>query len=231
SWLVDADDDIASPVKMQPSNAPPKSVGMTMSSGTTARDALDWIRKKVEQAVAVAGSDVSPPALFRLGPGRSVFITAWKAVFGITGLFSGFNAFLAELPGLARDSGVTLSIGPALDTPLFGGGVGVVFGPDSQVALFGTGEFSVDRSSLKEFASWLKLALQAKMKLGYNSGGIDGFANLGKVAQINVGDEVVVGAELWLDRSGNGIGGAVSIGVGFALQLAAGEPPPLPTPR
>jgi hypothetical protein len=226
-----ADDDLESPVKMQSSKATPATVGMTMSSGTTARDALDWIRKRVEQAVAVAGSDVSPPALFRLGAGSDVFIKAWQMVFSVTGLFSGFNAFLADLPGLARDSGVTLSIGPALDTPLFGGGVGVVFGPDSQVALFGTGEFSIDLTSLKEFVSSLKLALQAKMKLGYNSGGIDGFANLGKVAQVNVGDEVVVGAELWLDRSGNGIGGAVSIGVGFALQLAADEPPPLPTPR
>ena len=209
--------------RMRPSRSSPSRLGLTMSSGTTAHDALDWIRRKVEQAVAVAGSDVDPPSLYRLGGSSGTFISAWQTVFGITGYFSGFNAFLAELPGLARDTGVTLSIGPALDTPLFGGGVGVVFGPDAQVALFGTGEISADLSSLSEFASSLKLALQAKMKLGYNNGGIAGFASLGKVAAVNVGEEVVVGAELWLDRSGNGLGGAVSIGVGMALQLAANE--------
>ena len=116
---------------------------------------------------------------------------------------------------------VTLSIGPALDTPVFGGGVGVVFAPNGQVALFGAGEISVDFEGLSQFVSSLKLALQAKMKLGYNSGGIEGFASLAKVASVNVGEELVVGAELWLDGSGSGLGGAVSIGVGFALQLAA----------
>ena len=69
--------------------------------------------------------------------------------------------------------------------------------------------------------SSLKLALQAKMKLGYNNGGIEGFASLAKVASINAGGEIVVGAEIWLDGSGSGLGGAVSIGVGLALQLAA----------
>ena len=226
-----ADGETESPVKMQPSKAAPQLVGMTMSSGTTARDALDWIRHKVEQAVAVAGSDVDPPSLFRLGANSGTFITAWQAVFAVTGLFSGFNAFFAQLPGVARDTGVTLSIGPALDTPLCGGGVGAVFAPDGQAALFGSGDVSVDFSGLHEFVSSLKVALQVKMKLGYNRGGIDGFASLAKVAAVNVGDELVVGAELWLDGTGNGIGGAVSIGAGLALQLATGEQPALPTPR
>ena len=97
----------------------------------------------------------------------------------------------------------------------------MVFAPNGQVALFGAGEISVDFGGLSEFASSLKAALQAKMKLGYNSGGIEGFESLAKVASVNVGGEIVVGAELWLDGSGSGIGGAVSIGVGFALQLAA----------
>ncbi|MEP6502446.1 MAG: papain-like cysteine protease family protein [Betaproteobacteria bacterium] len=202
----------------------PSRMGITMSSGTTAREALDWIRHTVEQAVNVAGSDVDPPSLYRLDGNSGTFITAWQAVFGITGLLIPTNAFLAAMPTLAHDTGVTLSIGPALDTPLFGGGIGVVLGPDGQVALFGTGEISADFSALSEFASSLKLALQAKMKLGYNSGGIAGFASLGKVAAVNVGEEIVGGAEIWLDRAGNGIGGAVSIGVGLALQLAADDP-------
>jgi hypothetical protein len=195
-----------------------------LSSGTTAQDALNWIMRKVEQGVAAVGSDVSPPSLYRLGGNSSTFISAWETVLGVTSFLNPGNAFLAALPGLARDTGVTLSIGPALDTPVFGGGVGVVFGPDGQVALFGSGEISVDLSGLSDFVSSLKLALQAKMKLGYNRGGINGFASLAKVASINVGEEIVVGAELWLDGSGSGIGGAVSIGVGLALQLAQ-EPP------
>jgi hypothetical protein len=228
---AEGDIDTASPVKMEPATSAPAPVGLTMSSGTTARDALNWIKSKVEQVVGAVGSDVNPPSLFRLGANSGTFITLWEDFFKVTGLFSGFNAFLAEVPGLARDSGLTLSIGPALDTPLFGGGVGAVFSPDGQAALFGGGDISLDLSSLKEFVSSLKLALQVKMKLGYNGGGIDGFANLGKVAAVNAGEEVVVGAEIWLDRSGNGIGGAVSIGAGFALELAAGAEPPLPTPR
>ena len=219
-----------------PTRSSPLQMGIMLSSGTTARDALDWIVRKIERVVSVAGSAVDPPALFPLGANSSTFITVWEAAFGIGGFFSAANGFLAALPALARETGVTLSIGPALDTPLFGGGVGVVFGPDGQVALFGTGEISADLSSLGEFASSLKLALQAKMKLGYNNGGIAGFASLGQVAAVNVGEEVVVGAELWLDRSGNGLGGAVSIGVGLALQLATGQAAGaaktgLPTPR
>ena len=201
----------------------PQRLGFTMSSGTTARDALDWIRRRVEQAVNVAGSDVEPPSLYRLGDGSGTFITIWQAAFGISGLLLPLNAFLAALPTLARETGVTLSIGPALDTPVFGGGVGVVFGPDGQAALFGGGEISIDTSAIREFVASLKLALQVKMKLGYNNGGIAGFASIGKVAAVNVGDEIVGGAEIWLDRAGNGLGGAVSIGVGFAVELAADE--------
>jgi hypothetical protein len=202
--------------------APPR-VGITMSSGTTARDALDWIRRKIEQGVAVAGSDVSPPSLYRLGDNSSTFISAWEAGFGLTSFIAPANAFLAALPALARETGVTLSVGPALDTPVFGGGVGVVFAPNGQVALFGSAEISADFAGLSEFVSSLKVALQAKMKLGYNNSGIDGFASLAKVASLNVGEEIVVGAELWLDGAGNGLGGAVSIGVGLALQLAADQ--------
>jgi hypothetical protein len=218
--------------------ASPPRMGIMLSSGTTARDALDWITRKVELAVGVVGTDVGSPTLFRLGANSGTFVQAWEAVLGVTGLFSGLNAFLAQLPELARNTGVALSIGPALDTPLFGGGVGVVFGPDGQVALFGAGDISADFSALSEFVSSLKLALQAKMKLGYNRGGIDGFASVAKAAAVNVGEEVVVGAELWLDGAGNGLGGAVSIGVGMALQLATNERgraagkmrPPLPAP-
>ena len=199
----------------------PQRMGIMLSSGTTASDALNWIRRKIEQGVAAVGSNVSPPSLYRLGGSSGTFISAWEAVFNLTSFLSPGNAFLAALPGLARDLDVTLSIGPALDTPVFGGGVGVVFAPNGQVALFGAGEISVDFEGLSEFVSSLKLALQAKMKLGYNSGGIEGFASLAKVASINAGGEIVVGAELWLDGSGSGLGGAVSIGVGFALQLAA----------
>jgi len=117
----------------------PSGMGIMLSSGTTAQDALNWIMRKVEQAVSIAGSDVDPPSLYRLNGNSSTFISAWETVLGVTGFFSGFNAFLAGLPGLARDTGVTLSIGPALDTPLFGGGVGVAFAPAGQVALFGAG--------------------------------------------------------------------------------------------
>ena len=214
------------PVRMRPARGTatvaPR-VGIMLSSGTTAADALNWIMRKVEQAAAVMGSDVSPPSMLRLGGSSSTFVTAWQAVFGLTSLISPTNGFFAALPGLAADTGVTLSVGPALDTPLFGGGVGVVFAPDGQVALFGGGEVSVDFDGLSEFISSLKLALQAKMKLGYNRGGLDGFASLAKVASVNVGEEVVVGAELWLDASGSGLGGAVSIGAGFALQFAADQ--------
>jgi hypothetical protein len=218
--------DAPSSARARPRTPPARTsrVALSLSSGTTARDALDWIRRKVEQAVNVAGSDADPPSLYPLGDNSATFVKAWQATFGITGLLIPSNAFLASLPSLARETGVTLSIGPALDTPLFGGGVGVVFGPDGRVALFGTGEISVDFDGLSEFASSLKAALQAKMKLGYNNGGIEGFASLGKVAAVNVGEEIVVGAELWLDKSGNGLGGAVSIGVGLALELAAREP-------
>jgi hypothetical protein len=196
-------------------------VGYVLSGGTTARQALDWIVAKVEQVVDAVGSGVNPPVLYRLEGNSAAFISAWENVLGLTGLISSVNAFLAELPALARTADVTLSIGPALDTPLFGGGVGVVFAPDGQVALFGTGDISLSAEGLMDFVKSLKLALQAKMKLGYNNRGLDGFANLAKVASINVGAEIVGGSEIWLHSDGTGLGGAVSIGVGFALQLAA----------
>lgn len=202
---------------------PADTTAITMSGSTTARQALDWIMEKVEQIVGAVGDDVSPPSLYRLGSNSSAFVSAWETVLGAAGWLPGgaISSFLAELPGIARATNVTLSIGPALDTPLFGGGVGVVFAPDGQVALFGQGDISVDIEGLTEFVSSLKAALQAKLKLGYNRGGIDGFASLRKVGGVAVGEEIVVGAEIWLDGSGSGIGGAVSIGVGFALQLAA----------
>ena len=200
---------------------PQQRFGLQMSEGMTAQAALEWIRVKIEQAVGVMGSDVTPPSLYALGANSGAFRTAWQAANAAAGLFSPLNAFFADLPSLADRSGVTISIGPALDTPLFGGGVGVVFEPGGQVALFGSGEFTMDPSGIQEFVSSLKLALQAKLKLGYNSGGIAAFGNLGTVAGVAVGEEIVVGAEVWLDRQGYGIGGAVSIGVGFALQLAA----------
>lgn len=204
-----------------------QSAGQTaimLSSGTTAADALAWIRRTVEQVVGAVGDSVNPPSIYRLGDNSALFVSAWEKVLGLTSFFSGVNGFLAELPALARNTGVTLSIGPALDTPLFGGGVGVVFAPDGQVALFGAGDVSMSLDGLMEFVDSLKLALQAKMKLGYNRDGIDGFASLGKVAAVNVGEEIVVGAEVWLDTAGSGLGGAVSIGVGMALQLAAHDP-------
>lgn len=199
----------------------PERMGITLSSGTTAADALAFIRRTVEQVVDVVGDSVNPPALYRLGDNSALFISAWEKVLGLTSFFSSVNAFLAELPALARTANVTLSIGPALDTPLFGGGVGVVFAPNGDVALFGAGDVSLSLDGLMEFVDSLKLALQAKMKLGYNRDGLDGFASLGKVAAVNAGAEVVVGSEVWLDTSGSGLGGAVSIGVGMALQLAA----------
>ncbi|HEY0414164.1 MAG TPA: papain-like cysteine protease family protein [Allosphingosinicella sp.] len=198
-------------------------VGLAMTNETTAQGALEWIMRRVEQVVGAVGDDVGPPHLYRLGANSGTFISVWETVLGTLGVFSGFNAFLAALPALARSSGVTLSIGPALDTPVFGGGVGVAFAPDGQVALFGAGEISVDVSGLREFITSLKVALQAKMKLGYNRGGLDGFASLAKVGAVNAGEEIVVGAEIWLNSAGQGIGGAVSIGVGMALQLALEE--------
>ena len=102
----------------------PSRMGMMLSSGTTARDALNWIMRKVEQGVAAAGSDVSAPSLYRLGSSSGTFISAWEAGFGLTSFLAPTNAFFAALPTLARETGVTLSIGPALDTPVFGAGVG-----------------------------------------------------------------------------------------------------------
>ena len=202
----------------------PGGMGIMLSGGTTAADALAWVRRTVEQVVDAVGDTVNPPVLYRLGDNSALFVSAWEKVLGLTSFFSSVNGFLAELPALARTSGVTLSIGPALDTPLFGGGVGVVFAPDGQVALFGSGDVNMSLDGLMEFVDSLKLALQAKMKLGYNRDGLEGFESLGKVAGINVGAEIVGGAEVWLDSSGSGLGGAVSIGVGLALQLAAQDP-------
>ena len=57
---------------------------MMLSSGTTARDALNWIMRKVEQAVDIVGSNVSPPSLYRLGGSSGTFISAWETVFNLT---------------------------------------------------------------------------------------------------------------------------------------------------
>lgn len=203
--------------------APAGQVGFTMDSSTSAADALDWIQAQVEKVVAAVGSDVNPPGLLRLGDASSTFASAWETVFAVTSFIGPINRFFSALPDLARRSGVTLSVGPALDTPLFGAGLGVVFAPDGQVALFGAGDINLDFDALSDFVRKLKLALQAKLKLGYNRGGLDGFASLAKVASIAAGAEVVAGAEIWLDSGGNGLGGAVSIGVGYALELAAGS--------
>ena len=212
----------------------PASTAMALGTGTSASDALAWIRDKIERGVAAVASDVSPPSLLRLGDASSTFTAVWQAALGITGLLVPTNAFLAALPSLAARTGVTLSIGPVLDTPLFGAGVGVVFAPDGQVALFGAGEISIDASGLREFVEHLKAQLTARIKLGYNNSGLDGFASLAKVASVTIGDEIAGGAEIWLNSANQGLGGAVSIGAGFALELGVEEanaaivPPMLP---
>lgn len=207
---------------------PPSQTAITMSSGTTVQSALAWIREKVEAIVDAVGDDVSPPSLYRLGGNSAKFIDAWETVLGAASWLpgGGVYGFLKEIPAVARATGVTLSIGPALDTPVFGAGVGVVFGPDGQVALFGQGEISIDFDGLKDFITSFKASLQAKLKLGYNNSGIEGFERLGKVASLTAGAEIVVGAEVWLDSNGSGLGGAVSIGVGFALQLSEQDASP-----
>ncbi|HEU4820931.1 MAG TPA: papain-like cysteine protease family protein, partial [Qipengyuania sp.] len=233
-------------VSAQQLGLPATQTAITLSSGTTARDALDWIREKAEAVVDAVGDTVSPPSLYRLGSDSATFISVWEKALGVASWIPGAGGvygFLKAIPELARTTDVTLSVGPALDTPLFGGGVGVVFAPDGQVALFGQGDISVDADGLLEFVKSLKLALQAKLKLGYNHSGLAGFESMAKVAGISAGAEIVVGAECWLDGNGQGLGGAVSIGVGFALQLAAQQadeqaalapgmpsyvPPPLP---
>ncbi len=201
---------------------PSDTTAITMASGMTPQQALAWIREKVEAIVDVVAGDVSPPSLYRLGSNSSTFISAWETVLGASSwLPSGaIFGFLKDVPAIARSTGVTLSVGPALDTPLFGVGVGVVFAPDGEVALFGQGDVSVDFDGLSKFITSLKAALQFKLKLGYNTGGINGFASLAKVASVAVGAEIVVGAEVWLDSSGHGLGGAVSIGAGFSLELS-----------
>ena len=198
-----------------------RAMSRQMSGELTAEGALRWIQQKVEQVVGAVGNDVDPPYVYRLNDDSSLFRQAWNIVFSITGLGSSLGSFLAELPDLADRTGVTLSIGPGVDAPLFAAGAGVVFEPGGQVALFGAGEVTLDLSGLREFVENLRAVLQVKMKLGYNRGGINAFANIGKVGAVNAGEELVVGAEVWLDRSGSGIGGAVSIGAGFALELAA----------
>jgi hypothetical protein len=216
---------------------------VALGGGTSAREALDYITRLVEQVVDVVGSDATPPTLWRLGDDSSTFVSAWETVLTPLGWVSGLFAFLKELPGLARSTGVTLSVGPTVSGGMFDAGVGVVFAPDGQVALFGQTDFEVSVSSIGELVDNLKVALAASLKLGYNHGGLDGFASLGKVAGLMEGVELVVGAEVWLDSNGRGLGGAVSVGVGFSIQLSAEEaaaatiappvpghvPPPLPT--
>jgi hypothetical protein len=209
---------------------------LALGSGYTAQQALDYIRRLVEQVVDVVGSDATPPSLWRLGGDSAAFITAWETVLTPLGWTNSTYAFMKALPGLARSSGVTLSIGPTISGGMFDAGVGVVFAPDGQVALFGQTDFEISISSLGDLVDNLKIALAASMKLGYNNGGLDGFESLGKVAGLMEGVEIVVGAEVWLDRNGRGLGGAVSIGVGFSVQLSAEEagttpaivPPALP---
>lgn len=197
---------------------------VALGSGYTAQQALDYIRRLVEQVVDVVGSDATPPSLLRLGNHSSAFVTAWETVLTPLGWTNATYAFMKALPGLARSSGVTLSIGPTISGGMFDAGVGVVFAPDGQVALFGQTDFEISISSVGELLDNLKIALAASLKLGYNNGGLDGFESLGKVAGLMEGVEVVVGAEVWLDRNGRGLGGAVSIGVGFSVQLGAEEP-------
>lgn len=188
---------------------------LMMGGGFDGRRALNWIREKIEQAVDVAGSDVSPPSVLTLTASQSeTFTDAWRIAFIL-------NPGMAILPSLATETGVTLSIGPVLETPFFGGGIGVVFDPNGQVGLFSQGDIDLDLSGIAEFARSLKAVLHGSVKLGYNSGGIAGFKSVRKSAEVTVGEEIVVGAELWLNGQGRGIGGAASIGVGFALQFAA----------
>ena len=195
-------------------SAPPRAVAF---SSFDAEAALQWIRQKVEQGVAAVASDVNPPYVYRIpADWRGAFMTAWNAYSLIN-----LQPWLAAIPKLAASSGVTLSIGPAFDTPVAGAGVGVVFAPDGDIGLFGVGEISLSLDGIQAFLSSLKLAIQAKMKLGYNHSGISGFESIRKAAGVAVGEEIVVGAEVWLDGNGNGLGGAVSVGIGFAFQLAA----------
>lgn len=190
--------------------------GRPMSGGWTPRQVLDWIMAKVQQGIAMAASTTSPPSVYTLASGDAeTFLTIWERAYIV------LPEYMRLLPRLARDSGVTLSIGPALDTPLFSAGVGVVFAPDGSVGLFGVGDISISASSVGEIMSSLKATLQGKLKLGYNEGGIAKFESIRKSAGLSEGAEIVVGAEIWLDGNDTVIGGAASIGLGYSIQFAA----------
>ena len=103
-----------------------RAMSRQMSGELTAEGALRWIQQKVEQVVGAVGNDVDPPYVYRLNDDSSLFRQAWNIVFSITGLGSSLGSFLAELPDLADRTGVTLSIGPGVDAPLFAAGAGVV---------------------------------------------------------------------------------------------------------
>lgn len=209
--------------------------GRQMSNGLTADEVLSYLQDILTRAVNLIAEDVSRPFVHRLSDEDSAtFITIWQAYFEATSLFSAPSNFYKRLPDLAERTQLTLSAGPGVDTPFTSAGVGVLFSPDRQVAFFAQGEFSVSLEGVADFFDSLKASLTAKVKFGFNEGGISGFENnIKKVASRQVGAEIVGGAEAWLDANGAVVGGAVAIGVGFALQFSvenepASVPPGLP---
>lgn len=207
-----------------PQRAPRRSAAM--SSDFDAKRAIEWAMEKVRQGVAAVASACDPPSVYRIpADWRDAFLTAWSAATIL-------QPALRPIPDLARELGVTLSVGPAFDTPIAGAGVGAVFAPDGDIGLFGYTSSSLDLDGITDFIKSLKLVVQAKFKLGYNHSGIAGFESIRKAAGVSVGAEIVVGSEIWLDGNDHGLGGAVTIGAGFAFQLSedAGAivPPTLP---
>ena len=196
------------------------------ASSFTVQGTLDWIQDIVTRGLAAVASDVNPPHLYRVPADWCPHVVdAFKLWCNTVGFMPG----LSLVPDIARSSGVTLSIGPALDTPVAGAGVGIVFAPDGSVGIFGTADITLSFDGIAEFLKELKLALQAKFKLGYNAGGLSGFESIRKAAGLSVGDGLVIGSEVWFDAHDRGLGGAASVGVGFAFQLGMPDPPrPMP---
>jgi Papain-like cysteine protease AvrRpt2 len=169
---------------------------------------VNWIKARVQEGLHAAASHVGSPHVYLLGPlEKAAFEQVWRVVGGVA-IFA---------PDLAHRFGCTISVGPAANTPVGAGGVGVVFGPNGEVGLFAQGQLN-DFTALLELVRGLQLDVVAK--LGYNTGGIDTFQRISQAASVMGGAEIVVGAEIWFDSAGHILGGAASIGAGVAIEFS-----------
>jgi hypothetical protein len=141
-------------------------------------------------------------------------LSAMEKALILTGLsaFSGpLGPLLQLLPAAARAASVSIGIGPTVGAGVGAGltlGGGLIFGPDGELGVYGSGEVDIG------FITSISAAVQVTVVRG----GIENFNGWSMALAVSGGEGIVGGASALFDTKANfqGVTAAVGIGVGFS---------------